>query len=573
MGNFTEEIKALDFLWDFVQDKNVNFSSSKNRYLYSVFIQKLAINCRTKLNAMKNIFYFLGFFLFFASCNNPAKNETKDLVGLNTPAVPPYTIQLEEVVVPSLPDLHSYTHGIYDDKIVLFGGRTSGLHSFGYTFLKTRSNDSIYVIDTKQWATPTSWVVYSLSPKQLKFSRQPPNKLDFTQFYANNAQFFTSTKGTLYVLGGLLGAGNNSVSPTTSPYMTAIDLPFLIASVMSKGASPLLRNSIRQTTFADTSFAITGGEISVMDNTVYQAFGWNYFVGNGTYSHQVKKFTYTDDGYRLNISSMSSWSDNLPNTRDSTSVTTAGNFRRRDGSMSAMIDPADGSNFLMYYAGVFKQGFTNFTSPVWITKDTAKEILTNGFKMFSNVYTSQVIPVYSIANKASYATLLGGMRNAQYTGGAITAPTLLTVANADTLVTDQSGFTNVPFTNQFTTISINSTHQLGQYLLPDSFPSTKVPIKLPADTTYKSIIIPPGSVMFNGAESEMHWNLNAKYLMNNGVVNYDALIKDSTNGASVGFLHGGILSYTTNALATASFHFTVASNRLFIVRIVPYKNQ
>ena len=521
---------------------------------------------------MKKCIYLSLFFLAFAFTNCKSKPKSKTKEEATALAAPPYTIQLIDVSVPGLPDLHSYTHAIYNDKIVMFGGRTSGLHSFNYTFLNTRSNDSIFVIDTKQWSAPTDWAVYSLSPNQLKFSNPAPT-LDISQFYANNAQFFTSTKGTLYVLGGLLGADNKNVSPTTLPYMTAIDLQPLVSSVISKGTSSLAPNSIRQTTVADTSFSITGGEISVMNNTVYQAFGWNYFVGNGTYSHQVKKFTFVDNGTNLTIGPITAWSDGYANTRDSTPVTTAGNFRRRDGSMSPMIDPNDGSSFLLYSAGVFKQGNTNFTSPVWITGSSAQEILTDNFKMYSNVYTCQTIPVYSKNNQASYVTLLGGMKNAIYTGGAINDPTLLTANNADTLAIDANNFTHVPFTNQFTTISINSAHQFGQYLLPDSFPDTKMPIVFPADKKNPAITIPAGTLkdIFNGAESEMHWNLSTKYLMNNGVINYDALVADSTNGASIGYLHGGILSHKTNTLAGNPLRFSVASNRLFVVRIVPYK--
>lgn len=520
----------------------------------------------------KEVFYLsLALVGILASCNNSGTtNENQIAVNDSSvvPPPPPYTIQLEEIVVPELPDLHSYTHAIYGDKIVMFGGRTSGLHTFNYVFQTTRSNTNIYVIDTKQWSDPAKWNVYSMPDKNITFSGKQPIPTDNNRFHANNAQFFTRDS-VLYLIGGLLSVDNPgpTANPSTLPYITAIDLPALIKSVMA-GGTPMKPNSIRQALIKDkTFFSITGGEVSVMDNTVYLVFGWNYWGSGDYYSHQIKKFTFSDNGFGLTIKPATSWSDGYPNAVDSIND---GAYRRRDGSMSAMIDPADGSNMLLYYGGVFKQGYTYFSSPVWINKDTAME---KNFTMRSNIYTCQVIPVYSKSRSESYATLMGGIKNAVYTGPALNnKPALLTEENASLLDTNGrfSNFSFAPFTNQFSTICINKEHSFAQYLLPDSFPTTKIAITLPASANYKNdSTISPGAVMYNGSESEMLWNLNQKYVMTNGVVNYDALIKDSINGANIGYLHGGILSSLPNVLVKSSFHFSVASNRLFKVKIVP----
>jgi hypothetical protein len=516
----------------------------------------------------KNVFYLALLSIAFASCNNtPPTNGNPTAATDSVPAPPPYTIQLEEVVVPGLPDLHSYTHAIFGDKIVMFGGRTSGLHSFNYTFLTTRTNTTIYVVNTHNWSNPTAWTVSSMPDNKIGFSRQQPVATNNEQFHANNAEFFTdSEKGVLYVIGGLLSVDNANQNPSTSPYITAIDLLDLVACVESNGVYKMRRNSIRQTqVVADSLMGITGGEVSVMDKSVYLVFGWNYFGSGDYYAHQVKKFTYSDNGFNLNIAPVAAWSDGFPNAVDSVND---GAFRRRDGSMSAMIDPADASNALVYYGGVFKQGYNYFTTPVWINKDTAVE---QNFTMRSNIYTCQVIPVYSASRSTSYATLMGGIRNAYTSPATNNTPKLLTAANAPLLDTvgRSNNFSYAPFTNQLSTICIDSAHHFAQYLLVDSFPAIKTAITLPADSPYVSTVIPVGSNMYNGAEAEMHWNLNKKYLMNNGVVNYDALMADSTSGAAVGFLHGGILSSLPNVLVTDSYHFSVASNRLFIVRIVP----
>jgi hypothetical protein len=416
-----------------------------------------------------------------------------------------------------------------------------------------------------------------------------PN-INTAQFIANNAQFFTDDS-VLYIVGGLLGAnvptklkilndpksgvimdltaktddGKAPTGPITLPYITAVNLPALIKMVIDKGAS-MPANSLRQV--RDSSLAVTGGELSVIDKTVHLVFGWNFsFTGGDLYTHQIRRFTYKDDGKTLTVSPISvcktCWDGK-------TGADTLGNFRRRDGSMSAMIDPADGSQALLYYSGVFKDGVTNFDTPVWIGKDEAAEQL---FKMRSNVYTCQVVPVYSKSNKASYATLLGGMRNAAYTGGPVTLPVALTAANAPIIPIDtaaNAGFNHIPFSNQFSTVMVNAKHNFSQYLLPDSFPNTKTAFILPAapKDSVGAVTLPAGSVAYNGSESEMIWTLQSG-IMPNGVVDYDAFIKANPKGAAVGYLHGGILSALKNVFGAKAAHFSVASNRIFAVKIVP----
>jgi hypothetical protein len=224
----------------------------------------------------------------------------------------------------------------------------------------------------------------------------------------------------------------------------------------------------------------------------------------------------------------------------------------------------------MYYSGVFKDAVTNFDSPVWIGKDAAAE---QSFVMRSNVYTCQVVPVYSKLNKASYATLLGGMRNAAYNGGPIILPVALTAANAPIIPTDtaaNAGFDHIPFSNQFSTVMVDGKHNFSQYLLPDSFPNTKTAFTLPASPkdSVGAVILPAGSVAYNGAESEMIWTVQSG-IMPNGVVDYDAFIKANPKGAAVGYLHGGILSALKNVFGAKAAHFSVASNRIFAVKIVP----
>ncbi len=529
-------------------------------------------------------FAIFAFFITFAvgsllSCNNSVKEETA-IVN----ASPPYTIQLEEYVNSNLPDLHSYTHAIYQDKIIMIGGRTNGLHGGTYNFFEANSNKKIYVVDTKNWSAVQNWAVYSMSDEDKNLMVA---NINTKQFRANNAQFFTKNS-TLYIVGGLLGAKvqtklknpndvnsglmlvvtkaskDTTLPPITLPLFTAIDLPALVNTVMNKQAMPA--NSIRQV--KDALLTITGGEISNRGNNVQLVFGWDFTTGDHDfYSHQIRNFSFKDDGKTLTISPITvcktCWDGKV-------GADTAGNFRRRDGSMSEMIDPADGNSALLYYAGVFKGGNTNFTSPVWIGASAASE---ENFIMRSNVYTCQVVPFYSKSRQQSYATLLGGMKNATFTGGKIFAPTAMTAANAPIIATDSKNpFDHIPFSNQFSTVVVDGKHSYSQYLLPDSFPATKLPYVLPASPkdSIGKVTLPAGALTYNGSESEILWTLSPN-LMNNGVIDYDAYIKANPKGGSIGYLHGGILSALPNVFGAKAAHYSIASNRIFMVKIVPLK--
>jgi hypothetical protein len=502
---------------------------------------------------------------------------------------PPYTIQLQEFVNPNLPDLHSYTHAVYEDKIVMIGGRTNGLHGQTYSFYQANSNKNVYVIDTKKWGDPASWKVHSLPDTKISMPG-----VNTQQFRANNAQFFTEDS-VLYIVGGMLNSnvptrlkdskdpskgvqmvtnvkstdGAAPSGPKTLALMTAVNLPSLINTVMNK--TPMPANSIRQA--HDTGFAVTGGELSLIDSTVYLVFGWNFYfttppTPQDLYSHQVRTFTYKDNGTTLTTSPVTVCATCQDKYADNRAD--SGNFRRRDGTMSAVIDPADGSQALLYYSGVFKNGDVNFDSPVWIGKSSAAE--DTGFVMRSNVYTCQAVPVYSASRKEFYASLLGGMKNATYNGGPITRPTRLTAANAPVTSTPND-FSSIPFTNQFSTVMVDAKHNFRQYLLPDSFSKTITPVVLPANPadSIAANTLPAGSVTYNGTEAGLIWTLDPALMKMNGVVDFDAFIKRNPAGGDIGYLHGGIQSALVNVFGSKAAHYSIASNRIFAVKIVPVK--
>jgi len=506
----------------------------------------------------------------------------------NNVTAPPYTIQLVEYANPNLPELHSHTHAVIDDKIIMLGGRTNGLHTSTYNLSLVNTNKFVYIIDTHNWSDSVgSWTVYKAPDSLIAGS--------FTDaFRTNNAEFYTE-KNVLYVVGGLRGAktetrlsvaGNvssrvrldsTSISTKTKdttlpsktlPTITAINLKDIVNSVMNLTAMPL--GAIRQTT--DSSFAITGGELEIMDKKVHLVFGWSFSTSDVAdyYSHQIRTFTVQDDGKALSISKVSvcptCW-DGVPQFDTVATINNSGDYRRRDGSMSAAIDPATGRDALQYYAGVFKKGATNFDNPVWITKDSAGVVK---FTMRSNVYTCQVIPVYSKSIGEFYATLLGGMRNATYNGGSIKSPVELTDKNAPlNNTTDTFNSNAIPYTNQLTTLVRDKQQQYKQYLLPDSFPLLNHDLSYQKSESTK--VIKAGTLTYNGAESIFISTLN-KNVLPNGVIDYDAFILANPTGGKIGYLQGGILSVADNAFAAGiQQKVTFASNRIFAVKIVPIK--
>ncbi len=480
------------------------------------------------------------------ACNNGSdKNQVASSAAPY--AGPPYTVQLEEFVNPNLPSLHAYIQAVYQDKIVMMGGRRNGLHT-NYSFKDQHYNDSIFVINTNNWASPETWTVKKMSVYNI-----PIGNLNLEQLEANNAHFFTEDS-VLYIVGGMLG---DSVIPSKqrprhcSPYVTAITLPAII-NLINNGIK-LPTGSIRQAENED--LAVTGGELELMGDTIKLVFGWKIDDEFEEYTHEIRSFTYKDDGKKITVSRIPR--SFCPTCWDGDTTKNGGSFRRRDGSMSDMIDPATGEPFLLYYAGVFKGGNLPFDNPIWIGANTAKEII---FSMRSNIYTCKVVPVYSPSRKQSYATLLGGMTNAIYTGA--TPDKLPVLLNQNNTIDSLSA----PFSNQITTLMIDAQHQFSQYLLPTAFPVTKVAYKLGSST------LPAGSPTYNGTGSELSWTLSAKdNLMQHGVINYDNFIKAYPQGGAIGYLHGGILSKAENAFDNNPAELTRASNRIFAVKIVPLK--
>lgn len=511
--------------------------------------------------------------LLLNSCGGGKENANEE-VGIPRYSVP-YSVQLVEHLNPNLPNLHSFVHATYEDKIVLIGGRRLGLHSINYNFTEQSANKVIYVLDTHGWQTPENWTVDSARYNKVAKS-DPSSGFNFPEhLYANNMEFF-SKDNVVYMIGGVLSTKNQSgFSPEV---MTAVNLPDLINAVKGNTFMPI--GAVRQTT--NEVLDLTGGELGVLRDTVYLFFGWN--VNN--YSHQIRSFTYNDDKQNKKLSIQfnplcnTCW-DGVKDTCNTFPPTACniGNFRRRDGTMSAMMDPSttSPSPFFMYYSGVFKNGNTNFDTPIWVTNNSAVE---QNFQMRGNVYTCKVVSTYSGKLKSSFATLLGGITNAKYASD-IALPALLSAANSTVFVPDTTNFLTVPFSNRFTTLSIDEKKNIRQFLLPDSFPLTQAPITLPTFTFTKvqdsTFVIPKNSNVFNGAESEIFWNYPKNLDLGNDIIDLDGLFEQNQEGSSVGYLYGGILSVVPNVNMNNGTNFqsrvTIASNRIFEIKIVPVKGK
>ncbi|MCC6372954.1 MAG: hypothetical protein IT236_18265 [Bacteroidia bacterium] len=520
-------------------------------------------------------------------CGKPGPSNEPPLD--NAPTPPPYSVQLVEHVNANLPNLHSFTHAIYQDKIIMFGGRKRGLHASGYNFSQASANKMIYVIDTHSWSTQvSSWTVHSRADSLTLDTTNitlcgTHNVRNAGQFRANNAEFFSNTN-TLYVIGGLIGATSTNTSlvsgfPYTFPYISAVTMSALVTAVINQ--TTIANGNIRQV--CDNRLALTGGEVAATGNSVTLTFGWNYNSPNfGSYSHQISTLTYTDNGTNLSVTINAPCPTCIDTALVNNQIDSLGNggsFRRRDGSMSPMIDPLTGNPNLMYYAGVFKNGNTNFTTPVWLRNDSALEI--SNFDMRGNVYTCEVIPVYSKSRKEFYATMLGGMTNTSYSFTTATetptTTTQLTNLNSTITTADVTNFLSVPFFNGITTLKIDANRNFSQFMMATTFPTTAVNMSLPTNTSSAfpcPYILQSGSNPYNGSESEVFWHYNSSYnYLNSDVLDLDSIASQNPSGINIGYHFGGILSIIDNTNMNNGTNnqerLTVASNRIFEIKLIP----
>lgn len=443
----------------------------------------------------------------------------------------PYTIQIDPVDLPGLPELQSpvasqdNVDGAYKGYWLLFGGRTNGLHTFNPSnnFPPEDENQTIYVVN------PTTGQVWSLdwADTDVPVGMLPP-------LYSTNQQSFQEGD-KLYTIGGY---GAEQLTPetfanyTTYDTLTALSVDGMINAVINGGSVASL-SQIQQT--SDPKFKVTGGELSMLNGLAYlvvgQTFEGQYNPGSTsgfsqTYTDAIQTFHINYDGSSLSVSDLQTQIDQT-------------NLRRRDYNLTSVITP-DGDPALMIYGGVFTPGpitlstsNAGYRNPVLITGVGETKVLP--FEQAFSQYSSPRIGLYSEGDGTMNTIFLGGI--SLYNVDFATGELILPLANIPPTLPA------LPFVNTVTTV----------VTLPDG---TMQELEMPSQL--------PG---LYGAEARFFKNLSLAHEAN-GVIDLDQLLLGGP--VVLGYMYGGIES--TAAQTTNQATQTKATNAVFKITLVPNIN-
>jgi hypothetical protein len=361
------------------------------------------------------------------------------------------------------------------------------------------------------------------------------------QLSVTNAQFYQSRDSkTLYMVGGY---GFNTAEGVyeTKSVLTAIDLPSLIKWVKGKSKAKSVAESIRQV--SDPLLQVTGG--ALYQGSAHEPFllglGQN-FVGsylntnaNGIYTYQIRPFQVIDTGKELLVQ---------PHKQPSPVAT----YRRRDLNIVPLVRKNGHSLEHSYVAlgGVFTPGadFGAWTVPIEIAADGSSHMLSpSAFAQGMNNYDSPTIGLYSKKSDDMYTLLFGGISFYYSQNGGFYAP-------GGSFIEDFE----LGFTNDVTTIRIDSSGRYSQYFMSATFP-----------TITPTFGTAPGSALLFGSAGSF---LPADNLpsFSNGVISLDEL---ESSPLVLGYIVGGIESSMNETDSETGNVDTHASSYIFKVTLIP----
>lgn len=345
-------------------------------------------------------------------------------------AQPGFRIELEEIVWPQAPALHSFACATHEGKWLLIGGRTNGLHGFlaPLAFPNSGRNTDIILFDPKtgqRWDQPVNVLPDSI--------REP--------LMTSNMQFYQEDS-VLYIVGGY-GWNADQATFITYPTLTAVNVPALSDAILNgQPIEPHLRQ------VRDSSFAICGAHLAKIDASYHLVFGHRF---DGIYDRQdttgfhVQRYSYADRSFRIQDNGQQLNIQWLTPTIDSV------HFRRRDYNLVPQIFP-DGNHGYTAFSGVFQKGINlPYLYPIDLTSDSVSVRL-NQEQHLAN-YHCAVVPVYDSVLNAMHTVFLGG--EAQY------YPDSSGNIQMDSLV---------PFVNTISIMSRDASGQMQEFVSDTSMP-------------------------------------------------------------------------------------------------------
>lgn len=293
-------------------------------------------------------------------------------------------IRLDPMNIDELPAVHSGVFLTYENKWVMVGGRTNGLHGFQGFFLFPELTQNFQIIV----ADPIANKVWKASVNQLP-------KLSKEHITSSNMQW-TERNGNLYIFGGY-GYSSDKDDFITFPRVTKVNIAGLVNAVIN-GSSI---NDLFQSS-DDERFAVCGGYCDyVSDTTTFSlVFGHRFDGLYNRISGIVSKQEYNSAIRVFKINPTTLAVESFSETKDSAL------FRKRDYNLVAQYDGTKA--YMTSYSGVFQQGRNlPYRDVIELKNTTAKKI--DNFEQKYAHYHSAVIPVWDETDNSMNTFFIGGM--------------------------------------------------------------------------------------------------------------------------------------------------------------------
>ncbi|MCK9252198.1 MAG: hypothetical protein M0P55_05530 [Clostridiales bacterium] len=340
----------------------------------------------------------------------------------------PYTIRLEELVIPDFKGLHSYAYGQHDGKWLLVGGRTDGLHARQpvAAFPGADNNKNLIVMD------PETKEVWSAALDAL-----PAEIREHLQ--ASNMNFYQSGD-TLFIIGGY-AYSETARGHITFPKLTTLQVSDVIEDVINGQLDPQAFGHL-----ADQRFAVTGGQLGKIGEDLYLVGGHRF---DGRYTPQASRQNtqvYTNAIQRFSIDTTGT----APVVDGYSSRVDPDHLRRRDYNLVPYLF-ADGRPGYLISTGVFQASADlPFLTVVEIDADSYYPVA--GFKQTLSHYHSPKLALTDSSQQALHMIFFGGLAQFYYEDG---------VRKQDDLV---------PFVSTISRVTRTADGAFTEHVLPISMP-------------------------------------------------------------------------------------------------------